>query len=36
MLEDGLLLSNQISFAEMMEQCGVIQDQVNQIAKLKY
>lgn len=36
MLEDGLLLSNQISFAEMMEQCGVIQDQVNQIAKFKY
>lgn len=30
MLEDGLLPPNQPSFAELIEQCGVIQDHVNQ------
>ena len=34
MLEDGLLALNQPSFADIIEQCRVIQDEVNRQAML--
>ena len=34
MLEDGLLALNQPSFAEIIEQCRAIQDEVNRQAML--